>query len=314
MDKSITISVALFAVTLFLLSFTLSANAQILYSCESPFGEDNPFLHIINPNTGATISTTEITLAGQTVRGCNGMAKHPETGVCYVMLNITPRPEEGPIPPRVLATIDQDTGVATSIGGVEETFASIAFTPDGTLYGVTGDGGATPETLFTINILNGSPTFVTALGNGDDGEVLAFNPIDELIYHGSGNGAPYNNPTGQIFEAIDPNTLQITPRAIQGTPVLDETFEEQSSMVYNRVNNIFLTGTIDEIFFAITSNGDVTELGAMDHVTKGLAFDCGIPTKLARPIPTLSEWGLIAMAGILGFVGFMVIRRRKVAA
>ena len=30
------------------------------------------------------------------------------------------------------------------------------------------------------------------------------------------------------------------------------------------------------------------------------------------PIPTLSEWGLIAMAGILGIVGFMVIRRRKV--
>ena len=31
-------------------------------------------------------------------------------------------------------------------------------------------------------------------------------------------------------------------------------------------------------------------------------------------IPTLSEWGLIAMAGILGIVGFMVMRRRKVTA
>ena len=31
-------------------------------------------------------------------------------------------------------------------------------------------------------------------------------------------------------------------------------------------------------------------------------------------IPTLSEWGLIAMAAILGIVGFMVIRRRKAAA
>ena len=27
-------------------------------------------------------------------------------------------------------------------------------------------------------------------------------------------------------------------------------------------------------------------------------------------IPTLSEWGLIAMAGILGLVGFIVLRRR----
>ena len=31
-------------------------------------------------------------------------------------------------------------------------------------------------------------------------------------------------------------------------------------------------------------------------------------------IPTLSEWGLIAMAAILGIVGFMVLRRRKVTA
>ncbi|MCH7519378.1 MAG: IPTL-CTERM sorting domain-containing protein [Candidatus Dadabacteria bacterium] len=35
---------------------------------------------------------------------------------------------------------------------------------------------------------------------------------------------------------------------------------------------------------------------------------------LPEPIPTLSEWGLIAMAGILGIVGFMVMRRRKVSA
>ena len=33
-----------------------------------------------------------------------------------------------------------------------------------------------------------------------------------------------------------------------------------------------------------------------------------------QPIPTLSEWGLIAMAGVLGIVGFMVIRRRKAVA
>jgi len=32
------------------------------------------------------------------------------------------------------------------------------------------------------------------------------------------------------------------------------------------------------------------------------------------PVPTLSEWGLIAMAGLLGIIGFMVMRRRKVAA
>jgi hypothetical protein len=32
------------------------------------------------------------------------------------------------------------------------------------------------------------------------------------------------------------------------------------------------------------------------------------------PIPTLNEWGLIAMAGVLGIAGFLIIRRRKAAA
>jgi hypothetical protein len=34
----------------------------------------------------------------------------------------------------------------------------------------------------------------------------------------------------------------------------------------------------------------------------------------ASPVPTVSEWGLIVMACILGIAGFIVIRRRKVTA
>jgi IPTL-CTERM motif len=40
-------------------------------------------------------------------------------------------------------------------------------------------------------------------------------------------------------------------------------------------------------------------------------FSCNA---LPSNVPTLSEWGLIAMAGILGIVGFMVMRRRKLTA
>jgi len=48
----------------------------------------------------------------------------------------------------------------------------------------------------------------------------------------------------------------------------------------------------------------------------GTLFQFAVVTQFnfAGPIPTLSEWGLIAMASILGIVGFMVIRRRKVSA
>ena len=46
---------------------------------------------------------------------------------------------------------------------------------------------------------------------------------------------------------------------------------------------------------------------------------CNEATGLCEPrtsvdVPTLSEWGLVAMAGILGIVGYLVIRRRKVTA
>jgi hypothetical protein len=44
-----------------------------------------------------------------------------------------------------------------------------------------------------------------------------------------------------------------------------------------------------------------------------IGIDTSCVLKPAR-IPTLSQWGLIAMAGILGIVGFMVMRRRKAVA
>ena len=36
--------------------------------------------------------------------------------------------------------------------------------------------------------------------------------------------------------------------------------------------------------------------------------------EISRNVPTLSEWGLVAMAGVLGIIGFMVIWRRRATA
>ena len=55
--------------------------------------------------------------------------------------------------------------------------------------------------------------------------------------------------------------------------------------------------------------------GATEDLNSSVDFERIVYTNsLSRPIPTLSEWGLIAMAAILGIVGFIVIRRRKVTA
>jgi len=63
--------------------------------------------------------------------------------------------------------------------------------------------------------------------------------------------------------------------------------------------------TFDECF-----QGDVGQFWVADEACSEVP-QCVPPT-----IPTLSEWGLISMAGVLGIVGFivMVIRRRKVTA
>ena len=55
----------------------------------------------------------------------------------------------------------------------------------------------------------------------------------------------------------------------------------------------------------------------MDELCNETTSRCpGLPLgdSEASGVPTLSEWGLISMAGILGIVGFMVIRRRKATA
>ncbi|MEM7009050.1 MAG: IPTL-CTERM sorting domain-containing protein, partial [Thermodesulfobacteriota bacterium] len=58
------------------------------------------------------------------------------------------------------------------------------------------------------------------------------------------------------------------------------------------------------------------EMAALYNPADNPEFDadmCIIPV-LTSNVPTLSEWGMVVMAGILGIVGFMVIRRRKTTA
>ncbi|MGB2692970.1 MAG: IPTL-CTERM sorting domain-containing protein [Thermodesulfobacteriota bacterium] len=54
------------------------------------------------------------------------------------------------------------------------------------------------------------------------------------------------------------------------------------------------------------TRGQTTELIMDDVIINAV--------RLPTNVPTLSEWGLISMAAILGIVGFMVMRRKKVAA
>ena len=61
-------------------------------------------------------------------------------------------------------------------------------------------------------------------------------------------------------------------------------------------------------------DGNGVTIECDDSATNDMGSCTFTNTLIPRNVPTLSEWGLIAMAGFLGLVGFMVMRRRKLAA
>jgi len=180
----------------------------------------DPTLRTIDSANGSTVGSVTISLAGEVVNGGTGLARHPQTGVLYAMLKIAGRQFPD------LVTLDEGTGVAVRIGGTQDKFAGIAFTSDGTLYGVSGEAGPNPEALYTIDPLTGQSSLVEDLGAGSDGETLAFNPDDGLLYHASGSGNPNSN-FGEIFETIDPATLAIT-----NVPLSGFDYEELTALTY----------------------------------------------------------------------------------
>lgn len=86
------------------------------------------------------------------------------------------------------------------------------------------------------------------------------------------------------------------------------------NMEQNNVG-VFLGMTTENTVSRIVLNNNGQSIGELLYEIQ--FGDCG--TSLGGPnttstVPTLSEWGLIAMAGILGLAGFMVIRRKRVTA
>lgn len=62
-----------------------------------------------------------------------------------------------------------------------------------------------------------------------------------------------------------------------------------------------------------TIPGDLLSGLSEIELTECVNWDFGDPPPPGslEPIPTLSEWGLIAMAGVLGIIGLFVLRRRS---
>lgn len=128
-----------------------------------------------------------------------------------------------------------------------------------TLYGVTGDGAAKPESLFTLNDGNATANFLLGLGNGDDGETIAGNLFDGFLYHASGR-------LTQRFERINVNSSIVTDIPLSG-----ETYDEAIGMTVANSSTLLVSDRVGGLF-EVTTEGTVSKIGDMDHAAKGLAF------------------------------------------
>ena len=277
------VAVALLMGTLALVAMPTGANT--LYS----ISRDDDQLRTISPVDGTTMGTpVTITLFGP-IHGGNGLATDPWTADLYALVRIV----DGFPPNRWLVIIDPATGTSTVVGNTGEKFAGLAFDSDGTLYAVTGDGGSTPESLYTLSLGDGSSTFIVTLGNGGQGETIGFNSDDGFLYHASGvdDGVA---PDTRVFEKIDLDTLAVT-----NIPLSGYNYGEITALVFSWSANQFLATNnqtlVGAVLMNITNAGAVSFAGSMDHVSKGIAF---------VPEPASS---LMLIAG----TGFLVVLNRR---
>lgn len=136
------------------------------------------------------------------------------------------------------------------------------------LFGVTGEGVAVPESFFSINRTDASTTLIQALGNGGDGESIAFNPADGLMYHWSGNGGT------QIME-----TINLSNQTVTNVPINLSSYDpiEVFGSTHNPSSGNFLFTDINGNLGSVTPGGVFSLIGAMPcpGACGGLAFNDG---------------------------------------
>ncbi len=245
---------------IFLLAMSAPVKAQIYAT--SPFqngpAQENGGLFVFDPETLTWIDGKSVFLAGFTITGITSITVHPNlappndanNGKLYAVLKVSA------VTGRVLATIDPATGVAIQIGNLGDNFASIAFREDGQLFGATGNGATVPESFFSIDKTSGATTLIFAMGNGADGEIIAYNPEDDFFYHWSGSST-------LVFEKFPGNAVAYTPTNI---PTIGTTNGETFGAVFDPCKQYdfggimqfgFTTSNISSSFNAFSAGGNV---------------------------------------------------------
>ncbi len=275
--------------------------------------DGDPLIYKINPDTGATISSVEITLDASfsgdlTVTGGTGIAFNPDDGKIYVLLKTSTEPGDDAGKDRVLATVDPLTGIATLVGDTGKTnIASLTFNP-GTLFSVDRDF----EGLSTISTVDGSVVNLCGLVD-ENGNGLARNSNDGLLYF----------VTDDEYQRIDDfgvgmsNPCDVTDISVSGF------LDIPGPLLFIPTENHFLVGLDQgsELWSLTTTDGaDLDFLGFFDHKSRGLTLIENIivggellpidsTALMLAGLQTSAIWMLPILAGAAG-IGAYYIKTR----
>jgi hypothetical protein len=318
---------------LFFLCFTIAPVIFPEYVKAAPgrgilYGTDPDDLIIINPNTG--LGTFVGNIGGP---GVPGFAIDPTTGIAYGS------PGGGA---DAIVIIDLNTGQPILLGSLNLGVAvasALEFRADGVLFAsvnIVADGGSGGDHLAVIDTATGAATVIGSFGSctgvvipSDGSGSCTLDGIEAIAFDNAGNlwGSLRTSPSS----AGTPGLYRINQNTGQATfvaPILDSfgqppprggvvslQFECDGTLYGGTAPTSQASGdggflvTIDPDTgeFSYVGNTSASDSGA---ALGGLSFDRACTSE----IPTLSEWGLIAMAGVLGIIALLAVRRRNVAA
>jgi hypothetical protein len=167
-------------------------------------------------------------------------------------------------------------------------------------------------------------TFAAVTDQGDPSSQVLFQDIDVpagttecsvIVYYDNGNNGFINGPDlsalmGQNQQARIDIMDPAAPDFDIGAGVLENLFQtnpgDPNSLGYTTIDFDLTDFAGTTVRFRVA---EVDNLGVFNFSIDNVRCEDIVST-----VPTLSEWGLIAMASILGIVGFMVMRGRKVTA
>lgn len=216
---------------------------------------------------------------------------------------------------------------------------------DGNIITIEGELASTnfSRQIFYYTRSNGQLTKVTPgnTGNGSNptinnaGTRMAFSSsqnINGLNPSTRTNAFVFDIPSGE-FTNLSNNTQDTSRRVRISGDGLRAVFESSANLTGGSSDGVF------QIYVAVIETGQLVQItngasedsenGSIDFTGSTVAFQSAanyngtnpdgadqvyviscLDPATARNIPTLSEWGLIAMAGVLGIVGFFAVRRR----